>query len=114
MQIYKVFSGEDFAAFEAVQAWDGAAIDRRDGYIHFSTAAQVGETLARHFGAAEGLRLAAFAAEAFGSALTWEPSRGGDLFPHLYAPLPKAAALRVWTLARDDAGAWRLPEDFTP
>lgn len=72
----------------------GAPVDLADGYIHFSTAAQVAETAKRHFAGENDLYLAAVDAEHLGDALRWEPSRGGDLFPHLYRPL----ALRdvVW------------------
>lgn len=62
-------------------------MDLADGFIHFSTAAQAAETAAKHFAGAEGLWLLAFEADAMGDALTWEPSRGGALFPHLYRSL---------------------------
>ncbi len=69
----------------------GAPIDLADGYIHFSTAAQVAETAARHFAGATDLVLVAVDAAALGDALRWEPSRGGALFPHLYGTLPLSA-----------------------
>ena len=65
----------------------GAEIDLKDGYIHLSTAAQVAETAKRHFAGRSNLMLWAIDADGLGSALKWEPSRGGQLFPHLYAPL---------------------------
>ena len=61
-----------------------AGVDARDGFIHFSTAAQVGETAAKHFAGGADLVLLAVDADALGRALKWEVSRGGDLFPHLY------------------------------
>ena len=67
--------------------FDGAPIDLADGFIHFSTAGQVDETAARHFAGQAGLLLVAVDAAALGAALKYEPSRGGALFPHLYAPL---------------------------
>jgi uncharacterized protein (DUF952 family) len=74
-------------------------VDLADGFIHFSTAAQVRETAARHFAGQTGLVLIAVEAGALGSFLRWEPSRGGDLFPHLYGPLPLAAVRWVAPLA---------------
>ena len=85
--IYKLLRAAEWQALEATGQTAGAPIDLRDGYIHFSTAAQVAETAARHFAEVSGLWLVAVAAEPLGSALAWEPSRGGDLFPHLYGPL---------------------------
>lgn len=87
MMIYKIFRADEWAAFEAAGQSDGAPIDVADGYIHFSTAEQAGETAAKHFAGEEGLVLLACDAEALGADLKWEPSRGGALFPHLYRPL---------------------------
>jgi uncharacterized protein (DUF952 family) len=66
-------------------------VDRADGFIHFSTAAQVRETARRHFGGHTDLIVLEVEAADLGEALRWEPSRGGDLFPHLYGPLDTAA-----------------------
>jgi uncharacterized protein (DUF952 family) len=73
----------------------GAPIDRRDGFIHLSTAGQVAETAARHFAGVADLLLVAVDAGCLGDALKWEPSRGGALFPHLYGALPPTAVLWV-------------------
>src|ERR1700753_4102946 len=67
--------------------------DAHDGFIHFSTGAQVAETAARHFTGAGDLVLLTIDADQLGPALKWEPSRGGDLFPHLYGALPLSAVL---------------------
>lgn len=93
--IYKIVPATLWQAAERQGSFAGAPVDLADGYIHFSTAPQAEETARRHFHGEQGLLLAAFAAERFGSDLRWEPSRGGDLFPHLYAPLDPAAALWV-------------------
>ena len=85
------------------------ALDLRDGFIHFSTAAQVRETAARHFAGAADLLLVAVSTEALGPALTWEPSRGGDLFPHLYGELPFEAVRWVTPLPLDAAGQHVFP-----
>ena len=76
--------------------FDGAPVDHADGFIHFSTAAQVRETAAKHFAGQTGLVLVAVPSESLGDGLVWEPSRGGDLFPHLYGTLdPRLAAWAV-------------------
>ena len=81
----------------------------RDGFIHFSTAAQVPETATRHFAGQPDLLLVAVAAERLGDALRWEPSRGGALFPHLYAPLPLGAVLWVADVRLDATGRHVFP-----
>ncbi len=73
----------------------GASVDRADGFIHFSTAEQAPDTAAKWFAGRDDLTLAAVDADALGGELRWEPSRGGALFPHLYAALPMSAV--VWS-----------------
>ena len=92
--IYKICNAELWSKAEAAGVFKGAAVDLADGYIHFSTAAQVAETAARHFAGQDGLILAAIDPNALGAALKYEPSRGGALFPHLYGVLPMSAI--VW------------------
>lgn len=87
MLIYKIFRRPEWDAFRAAGVTTGAPIDITDGYIHFSTAAQVAETAAKHFGTESDLVLLALNPDTLGDALKWEPSRGGQLFPHLYRPL---------------------------
>jgi len=84
MMIYKLFRPAEWSALERDGTTTGAPIDVADGYVHFSTAAQVAETARRYFADVEGLVLVAVEADPLGEALVWEPSRGGDLFPHLY------------------------------
>ncbi|MEM9430324.1 MAG: DUF952 domain-containing protein [Pseudomonadota bacterium] len=83
MRTYKILRAAEWAAIEAAGRTDGVPIDLADGFIHLSAADQVEETAAKHFAEAEGLWLLAVEADD----LTWEPSRGGALFPHLYRPL---------------------------
>jgi uncharacterized protein (DUF952 family) len=85
--------------------YTGSEADRRDGFIHFSTAEQAPETARRHFAGRAGLLLVAFDAEQLGPALRWEPSRAGELFPHLYGPLPTEAAVEVRPLILAADGA---------
>ena len=89
--IYKICEIVLWRAAERAGVFAGAEIDGRDGFIHFSSATQVAETAARHFAGAADLMLIAVDADALGGALKWEPSRGGELFPHLYGALPLEA-----------------------
>jgi uncharacterized protein (DUF952 family) len=95
--IFKIAGAEDWRLAEAAGVFEGAAVDRADGYIHFSTALQAAETAAKWFAGRGDLVLAAVDADALGSALRWERARGGALFPHLYEPLPLSAVR--WTRA---------------
>jgi uncharacterized protein (DUF952 family) len=103
--IYKILDGGDWGAAVAAGLFAGSPVDLADGFIHFSTAAQAQETARRHFAGRRGLVLAAFDSDSLGEALRWEPSRGGDLFPHLYAPLDPALALSVTPLSLGPDGA---------
>lgn len=87
----------------------GAPVDHQDGFIHFSTAAQVHETARRHFSRQERLKLLTIAVAGLGEALRWEPSRGGDLFPHLYGPLPLSAVTKVEDLPLGPDGLHLFP-----
>jgi len=87
MMIYKILRRPEWDAFRAAGQTAGAPVDLADGYIHFSTSAQVVETAARHFATETNLVLVAVDPDRLGPALRWEPSRGGQLFPHLYRAL---------------------------
>ena len=89
--IYKICPEALWRAAVAEGVFTGAPVDLADGYIHFSTAGQVAETAAKHFAGQENLLLIAVEEGALGAALRYELSRGGALFPHLYAPLALAA-----------------------
>ncbi|MGH6797843.1 MAG: DUF952 domain-containing protein [Roseiarcus sp.] len=96
MVVYKIVATEEWIEAEAAGVFTGASVDRADGYIHFSTAEQTPDTAAKWFAGRDDLTLAAVDAEALGGGgLRWEPSRGGALFPHLYAALPMSAV--VWS-----------------
>jgi uncharacterized protein (DUF952 family) len=99
--IYKLLTWDEWAAAGAAGRFDGSEVDRRDGYVHFSTAAQVVETARRYFTGVTGLTLLTVDPTSLGADLRWEPSRGGDLFPHLYAPLPTGAVVAVVRLPDD-------------
>jgi uncharacterized protein (DUF952 family) len=93
--IYKILPETLWQDATTAGVFAGAPVDVADGYIHFSTATQAEETARRHFHGQSGLLLVAFDAGRLGPQLRWEPSRGGALFPHLYAKLDPAQALWV-------------------
>lgn len=107
--IYKILSRELWHAAEKAGRFDGAGIDLADGFIHFSTAAQAQETAAKHFAGQRDLVLMAVDEERLGAALKYEVSRGGALFPHLYAPLPMSAVAWVKALPLGASGRHEFP-----
>jgi uncharacterized protein (DUF952 family) len=111
--IYRLLDEGAWRAAERAGAFQGTEHDLRDGFIHFSTAAQVEETAARHYAGRVGLVLLTVRASALGEALRWEPSRGGALFPHLYAPLPTSAVERVDALSLAADGRHSFPRAVT-
>jgi uncharacterized protein (DUF952 family) len=108
--IYKISPRAAWQEAVAAGVFHGAPIDIADGYIHFSTAAQVAETAAKHFSGQGDLILIAINAAALAPDLKWEPSRGGALFPHLYAPLPVSRALAIYDLPLAVDGTPIIPE----
>ena len=107
--IYKILGAAEWAAAEAAGSYAGSALDRADGFIHFSTATQVAETLRRHFAGCAELVLLEVDPERLAAPLRWEAARGGQLFPHLYARLDCAAVMAVAALPLGDDGRHRLP-----
>ncbi len=107
--IYKIVDRPSWEAAAAVGSYNGSVHDIRDGFIHFSTAEQAPETAAKHFKGETDLLLVAVNAASIGTALRWEPSRGGALFPHLYAPLETAVAAWVKTLPLGPDGRHIFP-----
>jgi len=108
--IYKICEEAEWRAAEAAGQFCGSAVDLRDGFIHFSDAAQLAETAAKHFAGQTDLMLIAVDSAALGAALKWEhaPSRGED-FPHLFAALPLSAVRWTAPLARDAQGTIVIP-----
>ena len=107
-RIYKILPRGEWGAALARRRFDGSAIDRQDGFIHFSTAEQAQETARRHFAGQEDLVVLAVEADDLGSGLRWEVSRGGGLFPHLYAPLETALVRAVTEAPLGSDGAPRI------
>lgn len=106
---YKVLTAEQMAALERDGTFAGAPVDLQDGYIHLSTADQLEETVAKHFAGQQNLHVAAVDLAACGDAVKWEESRGGALFPHLYAPLSLEAVVAYSPLEHEPDGSIRLP-----
>ena len=110
--VFKICREAEWAEARASGSYTGSADDARDGFIHLSTAGQLIGTAGKYFRGIEGLVLVAFEPAALGEALKWEPSRGGALFPHLYAPLPVAKALWASPLPLAADGVPVIPKDI--
>lgn len=109
--IYKIATAASFASARHAGHYAGMPIDAADGYMHFSTAAQLVETLRLHFRGQSDLVLLAVRAADLGNNLVWEPSRGGQLFPHLYGgPLDMTSVLWEEAISVDAEGGCELPE----
>ena len=105
---YKILTADELAALTR-GGWRGSALDLTDGFIHLSTAAQLTETVDRYFAGRSGLVVAAIDLAALGDAVRWEPSRGGQFFPHVYATLGPEHVLASAPLARGPAGEVERP-----
>lgn len=113
--IYTLLRGADWRAAEAAGEYRGSADDLRDGFLHFSTRAQVRESAAKHRRGEPDLWLVEADAARLGAALRWEPAAGGrrpGLFPHLYGPLPVSAVLSATRLPLREDGAHDFPAGF--
>ncbi|MDP2763479.1 MAG: DUF952 domain-containing protein [Brevundimonas sp.] len=109
---YKLVDRAEWTAALAAGAYAGSAVDRADGYIHMSTADQLAETARRHYAGQDDLVLVEVDLAPLGEALKWEASRGGDLFPHLFAHLPARIDAPQRPLSVDAEGVMRF-EDGT-
>lgn len=111
MLIYKIFRADEWAELRDNGETPGAPVDLADGYVHFSTAVQAGETAAKHFAGETDLMLLGVYTETLGDSIKWEPSRGGALFPHLYRALRLDDVAWSRPLPLID-GAHQFPEDM--
>jgi uncharacterized protein (DUF952 family) len=109
-KVYKIAARADWEPARLKGRFDGAAIDLRDGYIHLSTAAQAAQTARLYFAGQADLVLLKIDAGRLGPALRWEPSRGGDPFPHLYGPLDCAVVEAATPIELAADGAPQLGE----
>jgi uncharacterized protein (DUF952 family) len=112
-RIYKISPASAWREAERQGVYRGSADDLRDGFVHFSTAAQVAETAKRHFSGQTGLFLIEVDADVLGDSLRWEPSRNDEMFPHLYGELDLGAVTAVLSLRARSDGTHEIPE-LTP
>ncbi|MBL4890622.1 MAG: DUF952 domain-containing protein [Rhizobiaceae bacterium] len=112
MTIYKIATKTQWAEAEKNRIFSGAPIDLSDGYIHFSTAAQARETVAKHFAGQSDLLLVSVDETMLGDMLKYEVSRGDQLFPHLYGKLSLEAVTEVIEMPLDSQGNHVFPADF--
>jgi uncharacterized protein (DUF952 family) len=108
--IYKISPASAWREAERQGVYKGSADDLRDGYIHFSTAAQVAETARKHYFGQTGLFLIAVDADALGDELRWERSRNDELFPHLYGELDLGAVTAILDMRAQSDGTHDIPE----
>jgi uncharacterized protein (DUF952 family) len=106
---FKVLLPSELVALECAGSFAGAADDVAEGFIHMSTAEQLDRTLRKHFAGNNEVCIAAIDLEALGDRVRWEPSKGGQLYPHLYGPLPLDAVIAYGPLERNDDGSIQLP-----
>lgn len=107
---YKLVDRDEWELARLDGAYAGSAVDLKDGYIHMSSGAQLAETARRHYAGRGDLLLVAVDLTVLGEALKWEASRGGDLFPHLFAPLPVSAAREERSLSVDADGVMHFDD----
>lgn len=108
MRVYKVFRSSEWAAFEGAGETQGSPDDAADGFVHLSTADQLGGTLARHFKGETDLVLVAVETDELGDDLKWESARSGQDFPHLYRPLRMEDVVWHRPIPRDGVGGLTL------
>ena len=110
-RVYKILPRAEWIRAQNARRFDGSPVDLRDGFIHLSTATQAAETARLHFAGQEGLVLLQLDTASLGDALRWEPSRGGQPFPHLYAPLDPRQVEAACPLALN-ADGWPDPGEL--
>ncbi len=115
--IFKILTLPQWETLQATHEFKGSPDDKRDGFVHLSMGAQIQGTLDKHYSFAktggDDLVVAAFEPSAFGDTLKYEVSRGGEKFPHLYAPLPLSALTNHWVLKQSPNDGYELPDIIT-
>ena len=106
---FKILTDEQRTVLLTEEIFSGAPVDLADGYIHLSSATQVAETLDKHFSGQTGLHIAAVDLATLGNTVRWEESRGGQLFPHIYGPLPLSSIGVMIPVERTEDGSVILP-----
>src|ERR1700690_1549070 len=107
--VYKIMSAAELKQMQRDGVFRGSPADIADGYIHLSVGSQLAVTFDKHFSGVDGLMLAAVDLSQLGDAVRWEPSRGGQLFPHIYGGLPITVVVSVEPVEPSSDGAVKLP-----
>jgi uncharacterized protein (DUF952 family) len=107
--VYKIMSDAELNQMRRDGEFRGSPADIADGYIHLSSASQLAATWDKHYSGVDGLMLAAVDLSLLRDTVRWEPSRGGQLFPHIHGSLPVGAVVSVTPLERTADGTVRLP-----
>jgi len=110
--IYKVIDKDVWAAAKTAGEFTGAAIDIKDGFIHFSSVDQVVETVQKHFAGQDNLLLLSVSTADMGEDLKWEKSRNDDLFPHLFRALKTDEVTAEEALPLNDDRSHQFPPRF--
>jgi uncharacterized protein (DUF952 family) len=106
---YKIMLATEMQQMQRDGLFRGSPADVADGFIHLSTGSQLAGTLDKHYSGIDGLVLAAVDLSQLASVVRWEPSRGGELFPHIYGVLPIDAVVSTLPVERTPSGAVKLP-----
>ncbi len=106
--IFKILRPDEWANCKNNDCYAGAPIDISDGYIHFSTLDQLQDTADKHFSGEQTIHIAAFSSATWPHTLKWEPSRGDQLFPHLYGPLDMTLVAKNWQLEKKPDGTFDI------
>ena len=109
--VFKITTAREWSKATMSEVYEGSDDDRRDGFIHLSSHQQLRGTLEKHFKGKDDLVLIAFEATTLGPDLKWEQSRGGDVFPHLYATISVSKALWQRPL-RNENGEPQIDEEW--
>lgn len=112
MLVYKALTLTEAEEYDLAGVAPLSPDDRRDGYVHLSTQAQLAQTLQRHFSEEQAVRVLAAKADDLGDALRWEASRNGEAFPHLYGQLQARDVVAGWMIGRGHDGSFRLPAEM--
>lgn len=107
--IYKVLTQSEWNDFQKDGLFEGSQVDLTDGFIHFSTIQQLVETVSKHFAGQDDLAVLAFDSDSWQDDLKWEPSRGGQLFPHLYSTIRKTDVIRAGEITLSAEGKHQFP-----
>ncbi len=109
MQVFKILDTNEWKAAQKAGVYSGSAADKTDGFIHLSTSTQLATTLTRHFAHLDNLTLVSIETDTLSSALKWEPSSGGDSYPHLYGDLALSAVNWSMPIPKRPGGVFVLP-----